>query len=154
MNIALIGSGGREHVLCQKIYESKTSKNILCIPGNAGTSKIAKNIDSRINNVLKHGQYILGPEVKELESELANYVNVEHCISCSSGTDALLMVLLANGIGPGDAVITTPFTYIATAEVIGLLGATPIFVDIDSSSFNISPELIEEYISKNTNLNI
>ena len=100
------------------------------------------------------GQYINGEEVFELEELLANYVNKKHCISCSSGTDALLIPLMAYGIGPGDAVITTPFTYIATAEVIALLGATPIFVDIYEKTFNIDPDGIKKAIkyAKNQNL--
>ena len=92
--------------------------------------RIRKNLESRFQVVLDHGRYIMGPEVFELEEKLAAYVGVKHCISCSSGTDALLIPLLARGIGAGDAIITTPFTYIATAEVIALVGATPIFIDI------------------------
>ena len=105
---------------------------------------IRKKLDQRISDVLDHGKYIMGPEVYELEEKLADYVGVNHCISCSSGTDALLIPLMAMEIGSGDAVITTPFTYIATAEVIRLVGATPVFVDIDPNTFNISPELISE----------
>ena len=96
-------------------------------------------IGRRINAVLEHGQFINGPEVTELEQHLANYVGVKHAISCSSGTDALLLVLMAWGIGPGDAVFTTPFTFVATAEVISLLGATPVFVDVDAKTFNLDP---------------
>ncbi len=102
--------------------------------------EIREKIDQRIKKILDHGKYIMGPEVYELEERLADYVNVKHCISCSSGTDALLIPLLAMNIGPGDAVITTPFTYIATAEVIALVGATPIFCDIYDKTFNINPE--------------
>ena len=109
-------------------------------------SKIRRRIDKRIKSVLDHGKYIMGPEVFELEKRLSDYVGMEFCISCSSGTDALLIPLMANGIGPGDAVITTPFTYIATAEVISLLGAQPIFVDIYEETYNINPELIEPAI--------
>jgi UDP-2-acetamido-2-deoxy-ribo-hexuluronate aminotransferase len=97
-------------------------------------SLIRNKIEMRIQDVLNHGRYILGPEVTELEEKLADYVGVNNCISCASGTDALLIPLMAKGIGPGDAVITTPFTYIATAEVIKILGATPVFVDIDADS--------------------
>ena len=85
----------------------------------------------------------MGPEIDELEEKLADYVNMKHCISCSSGTDALLIPLMAMGVGPGDAVITTPFTYIATIEAIALLGATPIFCDIYDRTFNINPEGLE-----------
>ena len=96
----------------------------------------------RIEGILDSGQFIMGPEVTELESRLASYVGSRHCVSCSSGTDALLMPLLAKGIGPGDAVITTPFTFVATAEVISLTGATPVFVDVCPDTFNIDPELV------------
>ena len=98
--------------------------------------------------MLNHGQYIQGPEVFELEAELAAYTGRKHCISCASGTDALLMSLLAQGIGQGDAVFTTPFTFIATAEVIQLLGATPIFVDILDSTFNIDSTKLEIAINE------
>ena len=100
----------------------------------------------RFRNVLAHGQYIMGPEVEELESSLAAFVGVKHCVSCSSGTDALLMALMAYEVGPGDAIFTSPFTFIATAEVIQLLGATPVFVDIDPSTFNLDPKNLAEAI--------
>jgi UDP-2-acetamido-2-deoxy-ribo-hexuluronate aminotransferase len=103
-------------------------------------------IQERIQRVLAHGQYIMGPEVHELEARLAAYVGVKQAVSCSSGTDALLMPLMAYGVGPGDAIFTTPFTFIATAEVIQLLGATPVFVDIDSKTFNIDPAALEQAI--------
>ena len=111
-------------------------------------SLIKTNLDKRIQDVLAHGKYIMGPEIREMEAQLAEYVGVKHCVSCSSGTDALLMPLLAWDVGPGDAVFTTPFTFIATAEVIQLLGATPIFVDIDPKTYNISPELLDESIAQ------
>ena len=84
--------------------------------------QIRKKIEKRIQSVLDHGKYIMGPEVLELEDKLGQYVGIKHCISCSSGTDALLIPLMAKNIGPGDAIITTPFTYIATAEVVSSLG--------------------------------
>jgi UDP-2-acetamido-2-deoxy-ribo-hexuluronate aminotransferase len=102
--------------------------------------RIRPEIDRRIQAVLDHGKYIMGPEVGELESRLADFVGSKHAICCASGTDALLMVLMACGVGPGDAVFTSPFTFIATAEVIVLVGATPVFVDIDPDTFNIDPE--------------
>ena len=108
----------------------------------AQQQKIFPQIQKRIQKVLEHGQYIMGPEVKELEDRLASYVGVSQVISCSSGTDALLMPLMAYGVGPGDAIFTTPFTFIATAEVIQLLGATPVFVDIDPKTFNLDPDAL------------
>ena len=110
----------------------------------AQQTRIRSSLNKRIQKVLDHGKYILGPEVFELENRLLEYTHVKYCISCSSGTDALLMPLLAKNIGPGDAVITTPFTYIATAEVISLLGAEPVFCDIYPETFNIDPLKIEE----------
>jgi UDP-2-acetamido-2-deoxy-ribo-hexuluronate aminotransferase len=101
-------------------------------------------VQKRINAVLQHGKFIMGPEIIELERRLASYVGCKYCVSCASGTDALLLCLMAYEIGPGDGVITTPFTFIATAEVICLLGATPIFVDIDDNTFNIHPQKLEE----------
>lgn len=104
---------------------------------------IKSKIDTRIQNVLKHGKYIMGPEVYELEENLTTFVDRKHCISCSSGTDALLIPLIALNIGSGDAVLTTTFSYIATSEVIRLLGATPIFIDIYEKTYNINAELID-----------
>ena len=109
----------------------------------AQQKQIREKVNKRIQKVLDHGKYIMGPEVFEFEDKLAKYVNVKHCISCSSGTDALLIPLLAKGISKGDAVLTTPFTYIATAEVIALLGAEPVFVDIYPTTFNMDPGKIE-----------
>src|SRR5690242_17735060 len=98
-------------------------------------------INERIQKVLDHGQFILGPEVKEMEQRLAAYTGAGHCISVGSGTDALLITLMALGVGRGDEVITTPFTFVATAEMIVLLGATPVFVDVEPDTCNIDPEL-------------
>ncbi|WYD80621.1 MAG: DegT/DnrJ/EryC1/StrS family aminotransferase [Candidatus Electrothrix gigas] len=114
--------------------------------------RILPQIEKKIHTVLCHGRYILGPEVKELEQQLAEYVGVKHCLGVSSGTDALLMPLMAQNIGQGDAVFTTPFTFIATAEVIQLLGAIPVFVDIDPKTFNLDPKqlaLAIEAVQKN-----
>ena len=113
-------------------------------------SLIRADIDRRLAQVLDHGQYILGPEVGEMESLLAEYVGVEHCISVASGTDALLATLLALELAPGDEVVTTPFSFIATAEVIALLGATAVFVDIDPLTYNMDPTLVEGAISDRT----
>lgn len=112
--------------------------------------KIKSSINKRIADVLAHGHYIMGPEVQELEERLADYVGVKHCIACANGTDALLIALMALGVGSGDEVITTAFTYVATGEVIARLGATPIFVDIDSRTYNIDPEKIEAAVTSRT----
>ena len=111
-------------------------------------SRLSSDIKQRIDNVLEHGQYIMGPEVAELEKKLSKFASSKYCLSCSSGTDALLIALMAKGVKPGDAIITTPFTYIATAEVISLLGATPVFVDIYPETFNINPNGIPEAVKK------
>ncbi|AJF07644.1 DegT/DnrJ/EryC1/StrS family aminotransferase [Geoalkalibacter subterraneus] len=112
--------------------------------------RIRPQIDAAIKRVLDHGQYIMGPEVFELEEKLASFTGAKHCISCASGTDALLMALMSLGIGPGDEVITSPFTFVATGEVISLVGATPVFVDIDPRTFNIDPSKIAAVITENT----
>ena len=106
--------------------------------------RIRDKIEANITAVLDHGKYIMGPEIKTLEQRLADYVGVKHAIGCASGTDALLMALIALKVGPGDAVFTSPFTFIATAEVISLLGATPVYVDIDPESFNIDPTKLDQ----------
>lgn len=111
---------------------------------------IRSDLEQRLERVLRHGQYILGPEVLELETALADYTKAQYCITVSSGTDALIVSLMALGIGPGDEVITTPFTFVATAEAIVLVGATPVFIDIDPKTCNINPELIAASITKRT----
>ena len=107
-------------------------------------------IQARIDAVLEHDQYIMGPEVKELEDKLAAFTGAKHCITCASGTEALLMSLMALGIGPGDEIVTTPFTFVATAEVIVLLGAKPVFVDVEPDTGNINADLIEAAITPRT----
>ncbi|MBM3673235.1 MAG: DegT/DnrJ/EryC1/StrS family aminotransferase [Actinobacteria bacterium] len=104
----------------------------------AQRERLGDRIDSAIKRVLDHGAFIMGPEVAELESALADYCGVKHSVTCASGTDALLMVLLARGIGPGDAVIVPSFTFAATAEVVALLGATPVFVDVEFDTANLA----------------
>lgn len=116
----------------------------------AQQSRIRTDIEKRVKAVLDHGQYILGKEVFELEERLAEFVGVKHCVGVASGTDALLIALMALGVRPGDEVITTPFSFIATAEVIALLGAKPVFVDILRDTYNINPALIEAAITDRT----
>jgi len=117
---------------------------------SAQQKRIRGNIEAAINRVLHHGQYIMGPEVKELEERLSDFVGVRHCISCSSGTDALLIALMALDVGPGDEVITVPYTWISTAEVIALLHATTVFADIQPDTFNMDPDRIEAAITPRT----
>jgi len=112
--------------------------------------ELEEKIKERIDAVLAHGQYIMGPEMYELEEKLADYVGVKHCIAVSSGTDSLLIAMMALGIGPGDEVITSPFTFIATGEMIALLNAVPVFVDIDPRTYNIDPGKIEAAITDKT----
>jgi UDP-2-acetamido-2-deoxy-ribo-hexuluronate aminotransferase len=108
------------------------------------------SINTRMQRVLDHGQYIMGPEVAELEGQLAAYTGARHCITVASGTEALLIALMALGLKPGDEVITTPFTFAATAEMIVLLGGKPVFVDIEADTCNINAALIEEKITPRT----
>lgn len=113
-------------------------------------ARIKDKIDAGIQRVLSHGQYILGPEVAELEERLAAFVGAKYCITCANGTDALQIAQMALGIGPGDEVITPGFTYIATAETVALLGAKPVYVDIDPRTYNLDPQLLEAAITPHT----
>ena len=112
--------------------------------------RLKPRIDARIQAVLEHGRFILGPEVQELEERLAARIEARHAIGCASGTDALLLALMALGIGPGDEVVTTPFTFFATGEMITLLGARPVFVEIEPVTWNIDPARIEDAITPRT----
>lgn len=105
-------------------------------------------IDARIHKVLEHGQYIMGPEVRELEDKLASYVGVKHALTCANGTDALTLALMVLGVKEGDAVFCPTFTFFATAEVVAHIGATPVFVDSDETTFNISPSDLEVRIQE------
>ena len=105
-------------------------------------------IDARMRTVLQHGHFIMGPEIAELEAELAAYVGAKHAITVASGTDSLEIILRALGVGPGAEVITVPFTWISTAEVILLVGATPVFVDIAAADFNVDVDQIEAAITR------
>ena len=111
---------------------------------------ISDKINARIQKVMDHGQFILGPEVRELEQKLADYTGSKHCITVSSGTDSLLIALMALGIRPGDEVITVPYTWISTAEVIALLGARPVFVDIRNDTWNMDEAQVEYAITEKT----
>lgn len=108
------------------------------------------DIDARIRAVLEHGQYIMGPEIAEVEQALAAYVGVKHCLTVASGTDSLEIALRALDIGPGDEVITVPFTWISSAEVIGLVGARPVFVDVEPVTYNLDVDLLEAAITSRT----
>jgi len=114
----------------------------------AQQQRIRRQLDERIKKVLDHGQYILGPEIRELEEKMAALMNMPYAVSVASGTDALLMPLLAEKVGPGDAVFTSTFTFIATAGAIALTKATPVFVDIDPDTFNIDPDKLEAAIEQ------
>ncbi|MCO8058841.1 DegT/DnrJ/EryC1/StrS family aminotransferase [Acinetobacter towneri] len=116
----------------------------------AQQARLKDQIDAGIQNVLAHGQYILGPEVKELEEKLAAYVGAKYCITCANGTDALQIAQMAFGIGPGDEVITPGFTYIATAETVAILGATPVYVDVNPKTYNLDVEKLEAAITPRT----
>ncbi|MBV7309559.1 DegT/DnrJ/EryC1/StrS family aminotransferase [Acinetobacter sp. CWB-G5] len=116
----------------------------------AQQARLKDKIEAGIQNVLTHGQYILGPEVKELEEKLAAYVGAKYCITCANGTDALQIAQMAFGIGPGDEVITPGFTYIATAETVAILGATPVYVDVNPNTYNLDVEQLEATITPRT----
>lgn len=109
---------------------------------------IKPSVQTRINDILDRAGFIMGKEIFELEEQLAKFVDTKFCLTCSSGTDALLLPLLAKGVGPGDAVFTSTFTFFATAEVISIVGATPVFVDIDTKTYNIDPAKLREEIIK------
>lgn len=112
--------------------------------------RVQVQLDAALRRVIEHGQYILGPEVAQLEEQLAQLVGAKHCITCANGTDALQVAQMAFGIGPGDEVITPGFTYIATAETVAVLGAKPVYVDIDPRSFNLDPAQLEAAITPRT----
>ena len=116
----------------------------------AQQARLKDKIEAGIQNVLTHGQYILGPEVKELEEKLAAYVGAKYCITCANGTDALQIAQMAFGIGPGDEVITPGFTYIATAETVAILGATPVYVDVNPNTYNLDVAQLEAAITPRT----
>ncbi|MCC2687842.1 MAG: DegT/DnrJ/EryC1/StrS aminotransferase family protein [Rhizobiaceae bacterium] len=113
----------------------------------AQRERLGDRLKTAIDRVVKGGRYILGPEVTEFEEKLAAYVGVRHCVACANGTDALLLPLYATGIGPGDAVFVPSFTFAATAEVVALAKAEPVFVDVDPHTYNIDPESLQAAIA-------
>lgn len=117
--------------------------SIAFIDLQAQRQQISEKIDSRVSAVIEGGRYIMGPEVKQIESGLAEFSNAQHCLSCGNGTDALALPLMAWGLRPGDAVFCPSFTFCATGEVIPWLGATPVFVDIEPDTYNIDPDKLE-----------
>lgn len=126
-------------------------------PGNAAPvafidlkaqrARLGERLDAAVKRVMDHGGYIMGPEVAELEKRLASFAGARHCVSCANGTDALALVLMAQGVKPGDAIFVPAFTFVATAEVVAWVGATPVFVDVDEDSFNINPAGLEAAIA-------
>ena len=128
----------------------KSLQPLAFIDLKAQYTALRQTVNARIQNVLDHGQYIMGPEVQELEDRLTTFTGAKHCVTVSSGTEALLISLMALGLKPGDEVITTPFTFAATAEMIVLLGCKPVFVDVEADSCNIDARLIEAKINVNT----
>ncbi|GEM82839.1 DegT/DnrJ/EryC1/StrS family aminotransferase [Meiothermus hypogaeus] len=128
----------------------KTLQQIPILDLGAEVNELWDELNAALQRVLRATQFIMGPEVSELEQKVAHYLGVRHAIALNSGTDALIIGLRALGIGPGDEVITSPFTFFATAEAISLLGAKPVFVDIDPHSFNLNPDLLEAAITTRT----
>lgn len=132
---------------------TSTTTHTRCILGipfidlKAQYRRIESDIKAGIDAVLEHGKYIMGPEIKQFEAEAAQYIGAKHALSCGSGTDALMLALMALGIGQGDAVFCPPFTFMATAETIALTGATPVFVDIDPVTFNMDPDKLEAAVA-------
>jgi dTDP-4-amino-4,6-dideoxygalactose transaminase len=132
----------------------KMKKNIEFIDLSYQQARIRQNIDKAITKALDHGHYIMGPEVKELENQLSLFCNVKHTLTCSNGTDAISLVLMAQDIGPGDAVFVPSFTFAATAEVVALRGATPVFIDVLSDTFNMDPNSLKRGIAKAEHLGL
>lgn len=131
-------------------YLTDTEQMVQFLDLAAQQNRIRDDLDRRLADVLAHGRFILGPEVTELEDTLSAYTGASYCISCANGTDALQIAMMALDIGPGDEVIVPAFSYIATAEAVALLGARPVYVDIDPTSYNIDPQLLSQSISERT----
>lgn len=125
---------------------SRPSQPIPFVDLKSQRERLGTRLDNAIGRVVDHGAFIMGPEVAELESRLATFVGARHCLSCANGTDALGLVLMAIGVGPGDAVYVPAFTFVATAEVVAWVGATPVFTDVLPDSFNMDPASLEQAI--------
>lgn len=132
--------------MTQQVRQAVDNTPIPFVDLKAQRRRIGRRMDEAILRVVEHGGYINGPEVVELEKRLAAFAGASHCISCANGTDALALVLMAEGIGPGDAVFVPAFTFVATAEVVAWVGATPVFVDVEDQSFNMDPASLERAI--------
>ena len=146
----LLGRGGDRVMTPEAYCKLPVKSGVPFINLGAQQGKIRADLERRLHRVLAHGAYVNGPEVGMLEEVLAQYVGVQHCVGVSSGTDALLIAMMALAIGAGDEVITTPFTFIATGEMISFLGAKPVFVDIDPKTYNLDPDQIEAAITSKT----
>ncbi len=132
----------KSDISAAKLSDDPSEGPIPFIDLKAQRRRLGAGIDDAVMRVVDHGKYIMGPEVRELEGELAAFAGASHAVTCSSGTDALLLALMAWGVGPGDAVILPTFTFAATAEVAAFLGATPVFCDVLEDSFNADPESV------------
>ena len=141
-----VGPGGRRLRAAGRKALVAVIMNTPFVDLKAQFAAIESDVRTRLERVFEHCQFVMGPEVAELEAALAARIGVKHAISCASGTDALLLPLMAHEVGPGDGVITTPFTFVAAAEVISLLGATPIFVDIDPRTYNIDAQRLQSTV--------
>ena len=141
---------GTPFIDANSVFAAESEPRVDFIDLKTQQDRIRPALESGIHRVLHHGRYVMGAEIKTLEERLAQMAGVEHCVCVSSGTDALLMTLMTLGIGPGDEVITSPFTFFATAEVVALLGATPVYVDIDPQTFNIDAAKIEAAVTGHT----
>src|SRR5512145_115059 len=123
----------------RKMNKPIMPKNLAFIDLERQRARLGPDLDNAIRRVLEHGNYIMGPEVRELETALSEFCGARHSITCSNGTDALGLILMALGLGPGDAVLCPSFTFAATAEAVAWFGATPVFVDVDEHTFNLDP---------------
>ena len=141
---------GTPFIDADSVFVAESEPRVDFIDLKTQQDRIRPALESGIHRVLHHGRYVTGAEIETLEERLAQMAGIEHCVCVSSGTDALLMTLMALEIGPGDEVITSPFTFFATAEVIALLGAIPVYVDIDPQTFNIDAAKIEAAITGRT----